>query len=129
MRVVFVKIDTDAEISGVGEATLEMKEKAVEAAGLELADYLQGQDPRHVERHFHSMYRDSLWRTGPVLMSALSTVEMGLLGYFSQGVGRPGLGLELNEEAFADHPYQPRPLRHYRGDLTDIRPPEAVPYF
>ncbi len=42
---------------------------------------------------------------------------------------RPGLGLELNEEAFADHPYQPRPLRHYRGDLTDIRPPEAKPYF
>ena len=75
---VFVKIDTDAGISGVGEATLEMKEKAVEAAVLELADYLQGQDPRHVERHFHLMYRDSYWRTGPVLMSALSAVEMAL---------------------------------------------------
>jgi len=75
---VFVKIDTDAGISGVGEATLEMKEKAVEAAVLELADYLQGQDPRHVERHFHAMYRDSYWRTGPVLMSALSAVEMAM---------------------------------------------------
>ena len=49
-------------------------------------------------------------------------------GYF-EIPDRPGLGIELNEEAFADHPYQPRPLRHYRGDLTDIRPPEAVPYF
>ena len=49
-------------------------------------------------------------------------------GYF-EIPDRPGLGLELNEEAFAAHPYQPRPLRHYRGDLTDIRPPEAEPYF
>ena len=42
---------------------------------------------------------------------------------------RPGLGIELNEAAFAEHPYEPRPLRHYRGDLTDIRPAAAVPYF
>ena len=27
----------------------------------------------------------------------------------------------MNEEALADHPYQPRPLRHYRGDLTEAR--------
>ncbi len=75
---VFVKIDTDKDISGVGEATLEMKEKAVEAAVLELEDYLLGKDPRQIERHVHTMYRDSYWRTGPVLMSALSAVEMAL---------------------------------------------------
>jgi galactonate dehydratase len=75
---VFVKIDTDEGISGVGEATLEMKEKTVEAAVLELKDYLLGKDPREIERHFHAIYRDSYWRTGPVLMSALSAVEMAL---------------------------------------------------
>ena len=42
---------------------------------------------------------------------------------------RPGLGIELNEEAIAAHPYEPRDLRHYRGDLTDIRPPNAVPWY
>ncbi|MBT3290772.1 MAG: galactonate dehydratase [Victivallales bacterium] len=42
---------------------------------------------------------------------------------------RPGLGIELNEEAIAEHPYEPHDLRHYRGDLTDIRPPDAVPWY
>ena len=42
---------------------------------------------------------------------------------------RPGLGIELDWEEIAKHPYQPRELRHYRGDLTDIRPPDAVSYF
>jgi len=27
------------------------------------------------------------------------------------------------------HPYEARDLRHYRGTLTDIRPPEAGAYF
>jgi galactonate dehydratase len=49
-------------------------------------------------------------------------------GYF-EIPDRPGLGIELNDAVFADYPYQSRPLRHYRGDLTDIRPPEAEPYF
>ncbi|QNN22675.1 galactonate dehydratase [Planctomycetales bacterium ZRK34] len=75
---VFVSVETDEGIRGVGEATLEMKEKAVEAAVLELRDYLIGKDPCEIERHFHVMYRDSYWRTGPVLMSALSAVEMAL---------------------------------------------------
>jgi hypothetical protein len=29
----------------------------------------------------------------------------------------------------AAHPYQPRDLRHYTGQLTDIRPANAVDYF
>lgn len=42
---------------------------------------------------------------------------------------RPGLGIDLNEDAMAIHPFIPRDLRHYRGDLTDIRPPDAVPWY
>jgi galactonate dehydratase len=41
----------------------------------------------------------------------------------------PGLGIELNEDAIARHPYEPRDLRHYNGTLTAIRPPDAVDYF
>jgi len=43
--------------------------------------------------------------------------------------GRPGLGIELNEQAMAGHPYEARELRHYRGDLTDIRPVDATPWY
>jgi len=86
---VFVRIDTDAELSGVGEATLEMKERTVEAAVLELKDYLRGKDPREIERHFHAIYRDSYWRTGPVLMSALSAVEMAMWDISAKELGVP----------------------------------------
>jgi len=41
----------------------------------------------------------------------------------------PGLGIDINEDAIAEHPYQPHDLRHYTGKLTDIRPPEARSYF
>ena len=42
---------------------------------------------------------------------------------------RPGLGIELDEAELLRHPYRRTELRHYRGDLTDIRPPDAVPYY
>jgi galactonate dehydratase len=42
---------------------------------------------------------------------------------------RPGLGIELKTENFDKYPYQAAGLRHYKGTLTDIRPPESVPYY
>ena len=42
---------------------------------------------------------------------------------------RPGLGIELNEKELLKYPYIPTHLRHYRGDLTNIRPPDAVRYY
>lgn len=42
---------------------------------------------------------------------------------------KPGLGIEINEEACLAHPYQVHTLRHYTGALTDIRPPETAFYF
>jgi galactonate dehydratase len=42
---------------------------------------------------------------------------------------KPGLGIEIDEEACARHPYRAYDLRHYRGTLTDIRPTKATPFF
>ena len=101
---VFVQVETDAGITGIGEATLEMKEKAVEAAVLELKEYLLGKDPREIERHFHVMYRDSYWRIGPVLMSALSAVEMALWDISARELGVPAyrlLGGKCNDRVKA----------------------------
>ncbi len=38
----------------------------------------------------------------------------------------PGIGVNVFPDKVAEHPYVPKDLRHYRGDLTDIRPPDAV---
>lgn len=42
---------------------------------------------------------------------------------------RPGIGIDLNEKELLKHPYIRTELRHYRGDLTNIRPADAVPYY
>ena len=75
---VFVKIYTDEGITGVGEGTLEYKEKAFLGALEHIKEYLVGKNPLNVEQHFRNIYRDAYWRGGPVLMSALSAVEMAL---------------------------------------------------
>ena len=75
---VFVKIYTDEGITGVGEATLEYKEKALIGAVEHIKEYLVGKNPLTIEKNYHDIYRDAYWRGGPVLMSALSAVEMAL---------------------------------------------------
>ena len=69
------------------------------------------------------MYSDVVWRKD-VTNEAL-TYENG----YMMIPDKPGLGIELNEEACLTHPYQPHTLRHYTGALTDIRPAETAFYF
>lgn len=86
---VFVKITTDAGIHGVGEGTLEMKELAVATALEHLTPYLIGKDPFRTEHHVEMMLRDSYWRTGPVLRSAVAAVEAALMDIKGKALGVP----------------------------------------
>lgn len=86
---VFVKLYTDEGITGVGEGTLEYKEHALLGAVEDLKGYLLGKDPRRIEEHVFHMYRDSYWRTGPVLMSAISAVEMAMWDITGKYYGAP----------------------------------------
>ena len=86
---VFVKVLTDEGLHGVGEATLEHRELTVEAAVKELERTFVGQDPHAIEALWHRAYRDAYWRGGPVLMSALSGVEMALWDIKGKALGVP----------------------------------------
>lgn len=86
---VFVKVYTDAGIDGVGEATLEYKEKALVGAVEHIRDYLIGKDPTQIENHWHTIYRDAYWRGGAVLMSALSAVECALWDILGKSLNVP----------------------------------------
>ncbi len=85
----FIKVYTDEGIDGVGEATLEYKEKALIGAVEHIKDVLVGQDPTNIERIAHDLYRDSYWRCGPVLMSAISAVETALWDILGKSLGVP----------------------------------------
>lgn len=86
---VFIKVYTDEGIDGVGEATLEYKEKALFGAVEHIRDYLVGKNPLDIEKHYHDIYRDAYWRGGPVLMSALSAVECALWDIEGKFLGVP----------------------------------------
>ena len=98
---VFVKVYTDEGICGVGEGTLEYKEKALCGAIEHIKNYLTGKDPRTIEKHYHDIYRDAYWRGGAVLMSALSAVECALWDILGKSLGVPVyqlLGGKVNED-------------------------------
>lgn len=86
---VFVKVYTDEGISGVGEGTLEYKEKALAGAVEHIKSYLIGKDPRQIEKHYHDIYRDAYWRGGAVLTSALSAVETAMWDILGKSLGVP----------------------------------------
>ncbi|MCC5930153.1 MAG: galactonate dehydratase [Cyclobacteriaceae bacterium] len=86
---VFIKVFTDTELFGVGEATLEMRELTVAEAVKELERSLVGKDPRNIEAFWHDTYRNAYWRGGPVLMSALAAVDMALWDIKGKDLGVP----------------------------------------
>ena len=86
---VVLKVLTDEGVYGVGEATLEHRELAVEAAVRELERYLIGRDPHNIESFWADNHRDAYWRGGPVLTTALSGVEMALWDIKGKSLGVP----------------------------------------
>ncbi len=86
---VFVKVYTDEGICGVGEATLENKEHALVGAVDHIRAYLLGKNPLEIEKHWFHIYRDAYWRGGPVLMSALSAVNIALWDILGKSLGVP----------------------------------------
>ena len=77
-RWLFLKIETDAGISGWGEPVLEGHAQTLAAKIEEFSDFLIGRDPRRIEDIWQSLYRNGCYRGGPVLMSAISGIDIAL---------------------------------------------------
>lgn len=86
---VFVKLYTNQGITGLGEGTLANKGATIAAAIEEHKRYLVGKDPTEIERHWRGMFIGPRYRGGPVLMSALSAVEIALWDILGQALGQP----------------------------------------
>ena len=85
----FVKIETDDDLFGWGEAVLEGHAAAVLAAVNEMKDYLIGKDPSDIEGLWATMYRAGFYRGGGVLMSAISGIDQALWDIKGKRFGAP----------------------------------------
>jgi galactonate dehydratase len=74
---VFVKISTDAGITGWGEM-LKDDAKACAVGALEVGHYLIGQDPTRVAFHWQAIHRGAFYRGGPVKTAISSGIDQAL---------------------------------------------------
>lgn len=88
-RWLFLKIETDAGVTGWGEPVVEGRALTVEAAVKELGDYLIGKDPRLIEDHWTVMHRGGFYRGGPILMSAIAGIDQALWDIKGKALGVP----------------------------------------
>lgn len=76
---VTVKITTDQGVYGIGDATLNGREKSVVSY---LEDYLLpaliGRDPQQIEDIWQFFYRGAYWRRGPIGMTAIAGIDVAL---------------------------------------------------
>ena len=85
----FVKVETDEGLHGWGEASLGTQEMALTGCVEDLKRLLVGRDPREIEKMCFEVYRDIYWKGGPVLMSAISGVEMACWDILGKSLGVP----------------------------------------
>jgi galactonate dehydratase len=92
-RFMYVKIQTDQDLIGIGElhpasGTGGMPFTPIAAVEY-CAEYLEGQDPLQIERHWQHMFRRCLFRGGPDLMAAIGAIDMALWDIKGKAAGLP----------------------------------------
>lgn len=76
-KYMFVKVETDEGIYGLGEMGAWGFLDACEGALNKIKSYLIGKDPLQIEHHFNYMYRSMYFR-GSVILSAISAVDIAM---------------------------------------------------
>ena len=88
-RGLLLRVHTDAGITGLGAPMNYEHGRTVERAILDMGDYLIGRDPLQIEDHWQTLFRSSYSRQMPILLSALSGIEMACLDILGKMAGLP----------------------------------------
>jgi mannonate dehydratase len=87
---VTLRITTEDGITGLGDATLNGRELAVEAYLREhVVPLLIGRDAHRIEDTWQYLYRGAYWRRGPVTMAAIAAVDTALWDIKARAAGMP----------------------------------------
>jgi galactonate dehydratase len=88
-RWLFVKVTDENDHTGWGEATLEGHSQAVEGALEQIKNRILGFEANEIEHIWQTIYRLGFYRGGPVLMSALSGIDIALWDLKARKLGVP----------------------------------------
>ncbi|OBZ67850.1 D-galactonate dehydratase [Grifola frondosa] len=88
-RWLFVRVETHQGTIGWGEATLEGHTEAIEGAYKDLTERFVGWDADKIQDIWQHAYRSRFYRGGPVLMSALSGLDIALWDIKGKKLGVP----------------------------------------
>ena len=86
---IYVQVDTDQGITGLGEASLGGQTNAVLGAIKDLEPLLIGADPFRIEHIWQQAYRHAFWRGGVTFLSALAGIEVALWDIKGKALGVP----------------------------------------
>lgn len=84
-----VKVETDTEIYGWGEAGLSKRELAVAEAIKHYSRFLVGKDPMQIGGLWQLMYRSQYFEGGRVLTAAISAIDIALHDIVGKALGVP----------------------------------------
>jgi L-alanine-DL-glutamate epimerase-like enolase superfamily enzyme len=85
----FVTVDTDEGISGVGESGLSARELAVMGAIDHFRPLLIGQDAGRIEHLWQTLFRGGFFPANRVLCSAISAIDIALWDILGKSLGVP----------------------------------------
>ncbi|MFB6081525.1 MAG: galactonate dehydratase [Halanaeroarchaeum sp.] len=89
-RWLFLRLETGDGRVGWGEPVVEGRAATVRTAVEELLEqYLLGEDPDEIARHWQRLYRGGFYRGGPVLMSAIAGIDQALWDLKGKRYGAP----------------------------------------
>ena len=86
---IFVKVETDAGIYGLGEAGMKRRGRAIAEVVHSMAPDLVGQDPFRIEHLWQVMFRGGFFPGGGVQTSALSAEDIALWDIKGKALGVP----------------------------------------
>ncbi|HEU5315887.1 MAG TPA: galactonate dehydratase [Chloroflexota bacterium] len=85
----YVKVQTDDDLFGIGEAYSVGPDRATEAAVKDFEQWLVGQDPLRIEHLWAMMYNGTRFPPGPTILSAISGIEHALWDIKGKALGVP----------------------------------------
>ncbi|GAA1663452.1 galactonate dehydratase [Kribbella yunnanensis] len=88
-RWLFCRIETSDGVVGWGEPVVEGRAEVVRTAIEVLSEYLIGQDPLQIERHWQILTKGGFYRGGPVLSSAVAGLDHALWDIAGKVYGAP----------------------------------------